>query len=484
MKTKIIAGLAIYAVIFFGGGLYVLHLIGSTTSRLDNLIMLHQVEILREHYLIQIRRVQTDLAVRDTRFQRGFDAMVSHVLAMERFIETCFDCHHTPQVETRLTALQDHTRTYEEAISRVMTVRANESRLAFEKDSAFQIGERLTDEVSEMIALTGARLEASTQKALATIRTTTLVLLVLLALGPVVSIALGFILVRGITRPLGVLLESTRRVTAGDLEHRVRGLTYEFGELGDAFNAMARSIKEQMTERQRAEQMAMLGRLSAGLAHEIKNPLAGIKLAMEVMAGEESLSEENREIAHKVRAEVGRVEVLMKSFLTFARPPRPQPAEVDVRAMIDSCLSLYSRSPRLAPDAPNGIRLVRDLWDVPTVTADPAQLEQVLVNLILNAFEAMPAGGTLTVRASSAGGGSAVTIEVRDTGKGIAPENLGKIFEPFFTTKPKGTGLGLAISKQLIDQQGGDLTAESEAGDGTVFRISLPAASPGSGSPA
>jgi signal transduction histidine kinase len=474
MKTKIIVGLTIYAILVLAGGLYVLHLIGSTTSRLDNLIMLHQVEILREHYLIQIRRVQTDLALRDTRFARDTDTIVSHVRGMGRVIGTCTTCHHDEATAARIEDLARQTDEYQEAISRVMTVRAGAERLRAESDNAFQVGENLIEQVSEMIALTGARLEASTQRALASIRKTTLVLLILLAAGPLVSLGLGIVFVRGITGPLAALLDSTRKLTAGDLDHRVSDLPDEFGQLGGAFNEMASSLKEHMAERQRAEQMAVLGRLSAGLAHEIKNPLAGIKVAMEILAAEESMTEENRDVARKVREEVGRVEALMRSFLTFARPPRPQPAEVDVNILIASCLSLYGRDPRLRPDHPRAVRLVRELEDVPPVVADPSQLEQVLVNLFMNAMDAMPQGGTLRVRTAADGDGM-VRIEVADTGKGVPPENREKIFEPFFTTKGKGTGLGLAISRQLVEQQSGTLRISDNPGGGAAFTVRVPA---------
>jgi signal transduction histidine kinase len=478
MKTKIIVGLTIYAILFLGGGLYVLHLIGSTTSRLDNLIMLHQVEILREHYLIQIRRVQTDLALRETRFARDTDTIVSHVRSMGRVVRTCSDCHHDAATSARLEDLEHRTIEYQEAISRVMTVRAGAERVRVERDNAFQVGEDLIEQVSDMIALTGVRLEASTQRALASIRKTTVVLLFLLAAGPLVSIGLGFVFVRGITKPLGVLLDTTRRLTAGDLDYRVPALSDEFGQLGEAFNAMASSLREHIAERQRAEQMAVLGRLSAGLAHEIKNPLAGIKVAMEILAGEESMTEENRDVARKVRQEVVRVETLMKSFLTFARPPRPQPAEVDVDALIASSLSLYGRDPRFAPDHPRSIRLVRDAASGAVAVADPAQLEQVIVNLLLNALEAMPEGGKLAVRTGADPDGM-VRIEVADSGKGVPPENRERIFEPFFTTKGKGTGLGLAISRQLIEQQGGTLRVADNPGGGAVFTVRIPARTAG-----
>ncbi len=471
MKLKIIIGLTVTALVFLFAGLYILFIIDSTTAKLDNLIMLHQVEILREHYLIQIRRVQTDLTVGETKFARDFDTVISHVSSMERVVNTCFDCHHVPAVEERLRDLRDHTRRYESGLSRVLTYRASNERVAAEREAAFQVGESLIEKVSDMITMTGAKLENSTQKALEQIRKTKQILFVLLAAGPISSVALGFLLIKGLSQPLESLLAATRRIKAGDLDHRVTGLKEEFAELGAAFNEMSASIKEHMTTRERAERMAMLGQVSAGLAHEIKNPLAGIKAAMDVLTMEPSVAEEDKEVLRKVRQEVGRVEALMKTFLNFARPPKPQPANVDINALLSSCVGLYGRGPARAKS--DAVDVVTDLNPLPVVLTDPMQLEQVVINLLLNAFDAMPAGGTLTVRSEHDVPAHMVHIRVGDTGRGIIPDNLEKIFEPFFTTKPRGTGLGLAISRQLIEQQGGSLSVHSSPGNGTTFTISL-----------
>ncbi len=474
MKRRIIIFLTMYAVAFVVGGIYILRMIENTTDRLNNLIMLHQVEILREHYLIQIRRVQTDLTVRDTRFAPDFDTVVQHITSMDRVISTCFDCHHAPAVAERIASLHDDTRDYEGALSRVLTFRGNPQRIGAERDHAFQVGERLIGKVSDMIALTGARLEKSTQRAMSEIARSESVLLLLVAAGPVISVTLGFLLVRGLSRPLDTLLGATRKLKAGDLDHRVSGLQDEFAELGSAFNDMSSALKDHIADLRRAERMAMLGQLSAGLAHEIKNPLAGIKAAMEVLTAESSMAEEDKDILLKVRREVERVEALMKTFLNFARPPKPQPAQVDINAMVSSSLTLYGRGPAGRKDGA-AVAVVTDLRPLPVITTDPMQLEQVLVNLVLNAFEAMPDGGTLSIRTRHDEPGRSVRIEVADTGSGIPEQNLAKIFEPFFTTKAKGTGLGLAISRQLIEQQGGTLTVTSGKGAGTVFTIELPA---------
>jgi two-component system sensor histidine kinase AtoS len=229
-----------------------------------------------------------------------------------------------------------------------------------------------------------------------------------------------------------------------------------------------------MHRMQRAEQMAVLGQLSAGLAHEIKNPLAGIKAAMEVLSADERLSAEDREVLRRVGHEVTRLETLMKSFLNFAKPPKPQLTEIEVDSLVEMTLGFQERGERMKPDAPNRVVIRRDFNAPPATLADPMQLQQVLLNLVLNAVDAMPSGGVLTVRTAYEKDPETIVIEVADAGKGIDHAHAAKMFEPFFTTKPKGTGLGLAISRQLIEQHGGTIGFAPNPGGGTRFTIRLP----------
>ena len=209
MKRKVVIALAIYSVVFSLAGVYVIHTIRTATAELDKLITLHQVEILREHYLLQIKKVQADLTLMDTPYSRSFDTVVKNVMNMGRIIDTCFDCHHSPRGTERLDALKKQTETYKESLSRVLTVRANAVRRAAEEDAAFRIGEGLIEQVQDMIALTTSRLGENTQKAMNRIERTKYILYGLVVLGPLVSVALGFIFLTGMTRPVKVLVEST-----------------------------------------------------------------------------------------------------------------------------------------------------------------------------------------------------------------------------------------------------------------------------------
>ncbi len=474
MKKKIIAGLVLYSVIFLAGGIYIVVAIEAGTARLDRLIRLHQVEILREHYLIQIKRVQADIALRNTRHPMRMDDVVRDVVNMGRVVNTCFDCHHTPAVTARLTDLKRETEGYEDALSRVYTIRANSVRLLDEEDNAYRKGETLATKVRDMIAMTSGKLGERTERSLAEIAQTKYILYVLLGISPLLAGVLAFAFLRDFTGSVNALLEATRKLKGGELDHRVAKQKDEFGELASSLNEMAASLKEQMRKMQRTEQMVVLAELAAGLAHEIKNPLAGIKVAMNVLAREAHLAPEDRDVVTKVSAEVARLETLMRSFLSFAKPPKPRFTAVDVNALLESTLAFYLQHRSLAGDGRDGVRIAKELSPLPPTSVDPMQLQQVFVNLFLNAIDAMPEGGTLAVRTALDGDDREIRIEIADTGRGIDAENIGRIFEPFFTTKAKGTGLGLPISKLLVEQQGGTIAVAGNPGGGTVFTLCLP----------
>jgi len=226
---------------------------------------------------------------------------------------------------------------------------------------------------------------------------------------------------------------------------------------------------------QRAEQMVMCGTIAAGLAHEIKNPLTGIKVAIELFKDELPLQEDDKEVLEKVIDEINRIDTLVKGLLNFARPPKPQYSFVDINQVIERAVTTayYSikKSSRL-----NQINIVSDLGrDLPSLRADLAQLQQILLNLLLNAVDAIQDTGTVTVCTRYNQAADCLEIEVADTGKGFDQKSIDKLFQPFFTTKAKGTGLGLAISKRLVEQQQGTLTATNNPAGGAVFLISLPA---------
>ncbi|MBI4685189.1 MAG: HAMP domain-containing protein [Nitrospirae bacterium] len=460
--------------IFFVGGLYIIVTIEKTTSRLDKLIVLHQVEILREHLLIQIKRVQADINLKNTRYARSIDTIMTDFRDMEHTANACFGCHHSDNVIGRLSDLKNNIEYYKNALSRILTIRANAERLAREEDNAFNLGEELIIKLNNMIAFASGRLETKTRSTLEDIHDTKVLLFILVAAGPILATGLALVFIKGFTHPISELLNATKIFKSGDLDHRIKGLTNEFGELAESINDMARSLKEHMIKMQRTEQMNMCGELAIGLAHEIKNPLAAIKISMEVFSTENTLPEEDRDVLLKVIGEIKRIEALLKDLLSFARPPKPQFNLVNVNTLLDASLSLSIKS-LFSPDKSDTINIIKDFDShLPETMADPMQLKQVFLNLLLNAIDAMPEGGTLTAKTSYDSSENTIKIEIADTGRGIEKAIIDKVFQPFFTTKAKGTGLGLAITKRLIEEQKGSISVDSIQGRGTTFKIALP----------
>jgi signal transduction histidine kinase len=218
-----------------------------------------------------------------------------------------------------------------------------------------------------------------------------------------------------------------------------------------------------------------MGNLAAGVAHEIRNPLNAIavglqRLRLEFAPAEPAAKTEYAGFVQLLREQVGRLNTLVDQFLTLARPLKLSLVEEPVAPIIAEVTGL------LAPQAAqHGVRIEQaGAPERSRVRMDRAQLNRALLNILLNAIQAMPNGGSATVTTEAEGG--VVRIRVADTGPGIAPENLDRILEPYFTTKEAGTGLGLALANKIIQEHGGELRAENGAGGGAIFTISLPEA--------
>lgn len=228
---------------------------------------------------------------------------------------------------------------------------------------------------------------------------------------------------------------------------------------------------------QRSRQLAMVGQMATGLAHEIKNPLAGIKVSLEVLMNELVLSPEDKAIFVRTVGEVQRIEALLKNLLNYARTPRPVFSRIALNQQLENAMKnavLLLKSPEYAGAGSKGLEFVRNLDPaLPMIMADPSQMQQVILNLLLNAMEATPAGGTITVGTRLGRHGS-VEMVIADTGKGLSEEACDKIFQPFYTTKPKGSGLGLAITRRLVEQHRGEIEVASVLGQGAAFIITLP----------
>lgn len=223
-------------------------------------------------------------------------------------------------------------------------------------------------------------------------------------------------------------------------------------------------------EVRRSERLAALGQLSAGLAHEIRNPLGVISASAEVLA--KQVSPENevaREMAGFIGAEVNRTNALVTRFLDFARPLKPQLERNDLNAVVRRTVKQLEDG--VGPEEPP-LRVETELDDLPPFAFDKTLVESTVLNLLVNAKEAMPAGGD--VRVETRRNGESALLTVTDSGSGIPADKLEDVFNPFYTTKPTGVGLGLAMVSKFIDSHGGKISVESPPGKGAKFRVELP----------
>ena len=263
-------------------------------------------------------------------------------------------------------------------------------------------------------------------------------------------------------------------LTVGWLAVSQRRLTARYRDAAASLERANRELRESQGHLRRADRLSALGEIAAGLAHEIQNPLAGIKGALEIVASRARPDTPEAEFADIGGKELARLETLVREFLAYARPRDPAPRPTDVPDLVEHVTALLrpeadKRGVRLAPEYPS---TSADL----SLNIDPDQMTQVILNVVLNAIQANPSGGVVRIHMSMEP--SWGTIDVIDQGPGIAPEHVSRIFDPFFTTKSRGTGLGLAISQRIVAAHRGTITALPGSPAGTIFRIRLPRTTP------
>lgn len=218
-----------------------------------------------------------------------------------------------------------------------------------------------------------------------------------------------------------------------------------------------------------SEKLSSLGRLTASIAHELSTPITGLRLYFQHTLSRTSATDPEREYLRIGARYVERMAGLLKYLQDFSKPPQSERTSVMINQVLEEVLTFSHRQLE-----GTGVEVIRDFApDLPPIVASASQLEQVFINLVINAADSMPDGGKL--RVSTRHNERKVIIEFADTGEGISPEDLNRIFEPFFTTKEhSGTGLGLAISYRIVEEHGGSIDVESKLGEGTIFRIRLP----------
>ena len=314
----------------------------------------------------------------------------------------------------------------------------------------------------------------------------------MIALG-VIVISVWLSLTLFVDQPLQRLVAVMARAEGGDLSTRVKtDRSDELGRLARNFDAMISKLESAQQEIERyhkeqlarADRLATIGEMAAAIAHEIRNPLTGISGALSVLSRNFPADDPRRDIVRETHLLIDRLNKSVEEILHYSRPSQPRLQVARLADIVDRTVSLLEGEGRKARVAiiKESAGTTEDRGPLPTVNADPQQLQQVLMNLVLNAIQASSAGGEIRIRtyaADNSAGQPCAYVEIEDSGKGMSADQVAKAFQPFFSTKSHGTGLGLPIAKQIVEQHGGRITLRSSLGAGTCVQVELPAYVPG-----
>ena len=476
MKKRIVIGLSLILLIFIAGGFFIIFTIESSRSELNGLIKLHQAQMLRDNLLLNVERVQGDIYLSGGDFSGANRSMTGDINNLNLAINSCFSCHHPGDLNNRLINAKRQIETYKDKVEFILNPgEKNRQSLEKSKYDAIAVGNELLGTLNDIVFKASLHLRERTMKVFNRVDTAEKILYASILSGLFAAAVIAFRLQKILMKPIGALLSGAENFSRGDLDYRIpEDMPGELSVVAGSLNNMAAELKTNIEEIKKAEQTQVMGEVAAGLAHEIKNPLAGIKGALEIFLRELRLSDEETRIFEEMLFQIKKLDVMTKSFIEYARPPSPQFVPSSINEIINNALSFMTKH-NLHRNIGN-VEIVKELDESPcAINADPMLLQQVFLNLAFNALDAMPDGGILKFRTSNES--SFVTAEVSDTGHGLDPETIKKIFQPFFTTKTRGLGIGLSISKRLIEQHGGEITAFSSE-SGTTFRIKFPTAKP------
>jgi two-component system, NtrC family, sensor kinase len=304
------------------------------------------------------------------------------------------------------------------------------------------------------------------------------IFLLLSAAAIVLAGLVSYWLLNSVMRPVKALIAGTEKVAAGGSlqDLKIDHSPPEIDVLVKAFNRMQGAIRERRRQTQeklmRSDRLAMIGQLAAGVAHEINNPLASILLFSRLVAQQVPLDGRAKENLDRIEKETKRCHSIVQSLLDFSRQREPSVESVNINGLLDSTLKLFEGQHLF-----HNMHVVKNYTpDLDTIQADPSQLQQVFMNVILNAVDAMKGKGELTLETGNGAEDGCIEIRISDTGCGISAENITRIFDPFFTTKGvgHGTGLGLSVSYGIIQRHGGDISVSSAPEAGSIFTITLP----------
>ncbi len=411
---------------------------------------------------------------------------------VDRNSEGCSGCHsgETPRVQA---SSMDRSRIF---VNREGVELLGVTKEILNKESCYTAKCHFHPPEAQLLGILDVHVDLSSVRATAAAYRNNIIvftLVLLLILGTCLSLLTHQL----INVPVNNLLEQTQKVAQGDLSTRVDNYPKdELGELAEAFNDMTFNLKkaqdesrewanslearvEERTEKiqrmqsklLRSEKLASIGELVAGIAHEINNPLTGVLMFAAMIEEDPRLAPEIKNDLGTIIHETQRCAKIVRELLDFSRESVPQKKEESINYLLDKTMALIEHHTSF-----HNIRINKEYnKNLPPALVDPSQIEQVFMNVLINASQSMPSGGQITVLTDFSAQEKYLSIKISDTGLGIAEENLQKIFDPFFSTKgAQGTGLGLSVSYGIIENHGGQIEVISKLGEGTSFIIKLP----------
>ncbi len=477
MKRRLLIGFISPLLIFLIGTLIAAIYITKTTQRMDQLILLHRVELLREDLIIRIQHVQSNIILNKTRNQSDVDALLVHMQEIDKVMDSCLGCHHSPELSQGLHGMRDVANDYKSAIGGLVNASVKPVMAEARERRAQYMGQELITMAQGMAFTANVRLQKKTQEMMATLRDVSTVLYATLLFGFLLAIAISAFLAKSFDRRVESLVAAIRRISRGELEYRIpktESAISGFRELGEAFNEMARALRRDQRQLVQSAKLTAIADLGASIAYEVNHPLNAVLGYTGHLLKSDDLPADKKEQLKTIERETLRATEITKNLQKFVnrKPLRMQKA--DVRAMMREVVE-HVKKRQLS-----NIKCIMDCADpLLPVSLDADLMKQVFLHLVDSSLRQMPNGGLLTIRCKCERdmfGRDFTAIEFTDNGAGIPDPQLDKIFDPLFNTRleGEGTSLALAMSYLIVQNHGGRIEVESKVGSGSSFRVILP----------
>ncbi len=512
MRRKIVISVLALFILSSLGAAAASWYVSVATNQLQNLVNLHEIEGLRQNLVISLQEVQVDVHTTHTSMARNLDGIIASVRKLDQAAAECSNCHHRPEIEVKLNKVNDLLGDYKIALSHYITASANKQRIDAIEQEAEIIGHQILVHTEGMSMSASEKLDMMTGEAITKINRVRIILFITVLFTMTLCIVVTASLVKSLTRPVERLVGATEIIASGDLSYRIEDVVDpEFQKLAEHFNTMSTTLQEsyaqledsnaelqsQINEREElqaqllhGQKMEAIGTLASAISHEFGNSIQIIQSCADLLGMKGNLQGTEHPELGMISDAAHRAADLSRRLLTFGSKSETQLEPTDLNGLVQRVEAILRTTISRTIDIQSTFQ-----DQLPAVNVDPSQIELSIVNLALNAKDAMPDGGllrietaqvdatdVLPVRSVPALPGAWIRLSVSDNGEGMDPATVARIFDPFFTTKGLGvgTGLGLAVVYDIVKNFGGRIHCQSTLGSGTTFQIFLPALPEGS----